>query len=51
MKPKIFISLTVGLSCLLLLTAVFDAPGQAQVAPDLTIFYTSDCWGYLEPCG
>lgn len=52
MRPRLMLSLLVGLTCLMLGAAVLYAdnlPASAQ--PDLTIFYTNDVWGYLEPCG
>lgn len=51
MKFKGPLPLLVGLASLVLLAAAFHADSQAQVIPELTIFYTNDAWGYLEPCG
>lgn len=53
MKPKVSLLLLMGLTSLILLaTARYaDSQAPAPVNPDLTIFYTNDAWGYLEPCG
>lgn len=51
MKLRVMLPLLVGLTGLLLAAAAFHSDSQAQANPDLTIFYTNDVWGYLEPCG